>query len=262
MFSCWAKKCFTTWGLFISVMSHVKLIAETRVHVWHKNMKSMGFLKLFAEKHIKIYHKKWRRIQYETATITSYYVLWVFHKLTCRQCKCTPKNGTILLFIFNSIRYGNFPYATILKQLLSNSSGVPQSILIINSYLMTVVKVIFRHKLDQYIDTQSFFVLSLTLHDWWIWNYLKQLESLLLQLVPGWPTFSTEWLDYRSKTRPKSFSGRTHDQYHSFSQVEQTTPKCSSDWKIQLNHDIVLFCIIRTHPHQFAHPFFPSPQTC
>ena len=47
------------WGLFISAMSHVKLIVETRVYICHKNMKSMGifffysFSKVFAEKYIK-----------------------------------------------------------------------------------------------------------------------------------------------------------------------------------------------------------------
>ena len=49
-----ANKIFTTQGLFISAMSHVKLIAETRVYICHKNMKSMGifyrFSKVFAEK--------------------------------------------------------------------------------------------------------------------------------------------------------------------------------------------------------------------
>ena len=40
-------------------MSHVKLIAETRFYICHKNMKSMGifffyrFSKVFEEKHIK-----------------------------------------------------------------------------------------------------------------------------------------------------------------------------------------------------------------
>ena len=49
-------KNFTTRGLFISAMSHVKLIAETRVYTCQKNMKSMGFLQFFesfAEKLIK-----------------------------------------------------------------------------------------------------------------------------------------------------------------------------------------------------------------
>ena len=42
--SCFKKneQDFTTRGLFISTMSDVKLIAETRVYVCHKNMKSMG----------------------------------------------------------------------------------------------------------------------------------------------------------------------------------------------------------------------------
>ena len=52
-----AKKKFTARGLFVSAMFHVKLIAETRVYVCHKNMKSMGFFysfsKVFAEKFTK-----------------------------------------------------------------------------------------------------------------------------------------------------------------------------------------------------------------
>ena len=74
-----AKKKFTTRGLFISAMSHVKLIAETRVYICHKNMKSMGFLQFFESFRGKIYKKysigneEW--IEFETATITSDYVL-------------------------------------------------------------------------------------------------------------------------------------------------------------------------------------------
>ena len=53
-----AKKKITTLGLFISAMSHVKLIAETRVYICHKNMKSLGiffysFSKVFVEKYLK-----------------------------------------------------------------------------------------------------------------------------------------------------------------------------------------------------------------
>lgn len=36
------KKKITTRGLFISTLSHVKLIAETRHYTCYKNMKSMG----------------------------------------------------------------------------------------------------------------------------------------------------------------------------------------------------------------------------
>ena len=83
MFSCFktkSEKKFTTRGLFISAMSHVKLIAETRVYICHKNMKSMGiFLQFFKSFRRKIYKKystgneEW--IEFETATITSDYVL-------------------------------------------------------------------------------------------------------------------------------------------------------------------------------------------
>ena len=60
MFSCFKTKSakkFNTQNLFVSAMSHVKLITETRVYICHKNMKSMGFFnsfsKVFAEKFIK-----------------------------------------------------------------------------------------------------------------------------------------------------------------------------------------------------------------
>ena len=81
MFSCFktkSEKNITTRGLFISAMSHVKLIAETRVYICHKNMKSMGFLQFFESFRGKIYKKysigneEW--IEFETETITSDYV--------------------------------------------------------------------------------------------------------------------------------------------------------------------------------------------
>ena len=61
-------------------MSHVKLIADRRVYMCHKNMKSMGFfyrfLKVFAEKYIKyISTKNEEWIESETVTITCDYVL-------------------------------------------------------------------------------------------------------------------------------------------------------------------------------------------
>ena len=73
------KKKITSQGLFISAMSHVKLIAETSVYICHKNMKSMGFLQFFESFRGKIYTKysigneEW--IEFETATITSDYVV-------------------------------------------------------------------------------------------------------------------------------------------------------------------------------------------
>ena len=56
-------------------MSHVKLIAETRVYTCHKNKKSMGFLQFFEssrgkiDKKYSIGNKEW--IEFETATITT-----------------------------------------------------------------------------------------------------------------------------------------------------------------------------------------------
>ena len=83
MFSCFktkSEKKFTTRGLFISAMSHVKLITETRVYICHKKMKPMVFfLQCFESFGRKIYknyftgNEEW--IEFETATITSDYVL-------------------------------------------------------------------------------------------------------------------------------------------------------------------------------------------
>ena len=82
MFSCFktkSEKNITTRGLFISAMSHVKLIAETRAYMCHKNMKSMGFLHFFDSFRGKI-DKKYsigneERIEFETTTITNDYVV-------------------------------------------------------------------------------------------------------------------------------------------------------------------------------------------
>ena len=52
MFSCFKKsenKIVTTRGLFIGAMSHVKLIAETRVYICHKNTKSVDIFSQFFE---------------------------------------------------------------------------------------------------------------------------------------------------------------------------------------------------------------------
>ena len=82
MFSCFKTKkgkTITTRGLFISAMSHVKLIAKTSIYICHKNVKSMGFLQFFESFRGKIYKKysigneEW--IEFETATITSDYVV-------------------------------------------------------------------------------------------------------------------------------------------------------------------------------------------
>ena len=150
-------------------MSRVKLIAETRVYICHKNMRSISlqcrrilggrklvyriatmkppslilcqrkignmalsrlkpfararwkrlhcrleiyghFFTVFREFSLKIQIKKYSTgseewIESETATITSDYVLhnhlsWAFHKLTCRQNKCTPPKNTNNTFIF------------------------------------------------------------------------------------------------------------------------------------------------------------------
>ena len=73
MFSCFktkSEKAIYHAGLFVSATSHVKLIAERRVYICHKHMKSMGLLQFFEsfrEKNYKIYsigNEEW--IEFET----------------------------------------------------------------------------------------------------------------------------------------------------------------------------------------------------
>ena len=82
MLSCFkteSEKKITTRCVFISAMSHLKLIAETCAYICHKKMKSVEFLQFFESFHGKMYKKysvgndKW--IEFETAAITSDYVV-------------------------------------------------------------------------------------------------------------------------------------------------------------------------------------------
>ena len=74
-----SEKKITTRGLFISAMSHVKLIAEARFYICHKNVKFMGFLQFFESFRGNIYKKysigNEDGIEFETVTITSDYVV-------------------------------------------------------------------------------------------------------------------------------------------------------------------------------------------
>ena len=146
MFSCFKKsKKNIYWA-----RSLVKLISKTPVYICHKNMKSMGFflhfLKVFAENIYKIYftgNEEW--IESETVTITcDYVVTWVFHRLTCRQNKCTSpekKNNTLYSFYFSLTLRDTEIF---LKLLLWSDSWVTAPVfhnqfLIFHLYLMTVV---------------------------------------------------------------------------------------------------------------------------
>ena len=80
---------------------------DTRLYM-PLNMKSMAFLLQFFESFRGKINKKYSTgneewIKSETATITSDYVVsWAFHKLPCRQYKCTPKRRTIVLFLLSN----------------------------------------------------------------------------------------------------------------------------------------------------------------
>ena len=104
-----AKKKITTRGLFISAMSRVKLIAQTRVYVCHKNMKSMGsFLQFFESfrgkyklKNILQEMKNGLSLRQQQLQVIMYYIItWAFHKLSCRQNECTYSEKTNSTFIF------------------------------------------------------------------------------------------------------------------------------------------------------------------
>ena len=80
---------------------------DTRLYM-PLNVKSMAFLLQFFESFRGKINKKYSTgneewIKSETATITSDYVVsWAFHKLPCRQYKCTPKRRTIVLFLLSN----------------------------------------------------------------------------------------------------------------------------------------------------------------
>ena len=67
---------------------------------------------VFAEKYMKNILQEMKNglsLRQQQLQVIMYYIItWAFHKLTCRQNKCTPKKRTILLFIFNSKRYRDF----------------------------------------------------------------------------------------------------------------------------------------------------------
>ena len=104
-----------------------KLIVEIRVYICHKNMKSMGiflqFFESFVEKYVKYILQEMKNglsLRQQQLQVIMYYIItWAFHKLTCRQNKCTPKKQTILSFFFTSERYRDFSWATDLKRLLT-----------------------------------------------------------------------------------------------------------------------------------------------
>ena len=83
MFSCFktkSEKKISTRGLFISAMSHVKLITQTSVYICHKNMKSMGFFLQFFESFCGKFYKNYSTgneewIEFETAAIASDFIL-------------------------------------------------------------------------------------------------------------------------------------------------------------------------------------------
>ena len=99
-------------GLFISLMCHIKLIAETRIYICHKNMKSI-FLKQFLESfHGKTCKKdykgneEWK--QSETAKVQVIMYFEHFISSLADNTNELPKNEQYFYFSFCR-RYRDFP---------------------------------------------------------------------------------------------------------------------------------------------------------
>ena len=117
MFSSLRKaKKITTRGLFVSTLSHVKLIAETRLYMPQQHEMYGYFFTVFRRfsrkniiKNILQEMKNGLSLRQRQLQVIMYCIItWAFHKLTCRQNKCTLKKRTILLFFFISKRYRYF----------------------------------------------------------------------------------------------------------------------------------------------------------
>ena len=154
MFSYFKKseKKFTTRGLFFSAMSRVKLIAETRVYNMPQKHEIYAyfFFTVFRKFSRKIQINKFSSgneewIESETATITSDYVLnnhlsWAFHKLTCRQNKCTAKKNEQYFYFSLTLKDTEiFPNLLFWNESWVTATVFHNLFLIINLNLMTVV---------------------------------------------------------------------------------------------------------------------------
>ena len=140
-------------------MSRLKLIAETRVYISHKNMKSMGCLRVFGkflrQEPItigscsrKIFRKthftgngEW--IESKTATITSDYVLHehlstVISSLA-EKTNAPLKKGTMLLFSLTLKDTKIFPNLLFWSDSWVTAPVFHNRFFIINLYLMTAV---------------------------------------------------------------------------------------------------------------------------
>ena len=120
--------------------------------ICHKNMKSMRifFFTVFRKFSRKIQINKFSSgneewIESETATITSDYVLnnhlsWTFHKLTCRQNKCTAKKNEQYLYFSLTLKDTEiFPNLLFWNESWVTATVFHNLFLIINLNLMTVV---------------------------------------------------------------------------------------------------------------------------
>ena len=129
-------------------MSRVKLIAETRVYICHKNVESMGCFTVFGKFSRKIYSKthftgngEW--IESKRATITSDYVL---HKhlstaisSLADKINAPRKKGTMLLLSSTLKDTKIFPNLLFWSDSWVTAPVFHNRFFIINLYLMTAV---------------------------------------------------------------------------------------------------------------------------
>ena len=116
MFSCFKKSekvllrkvYLLAWCLMLNWLRRHAFIYTTKT--WNLCF-SNSFWKGFMEKHVKKIIKVMKNgnsLRQQKVQVIMYHVLWAFHKLTCRQCKWTPKNEQYFYFSFCR-RYRDFP---------------------------------------------------------------------------------------------------------------------------------------------------------
>ena len=139
MFSCFKKSEKKILLREVYSLSRCLMLNWPRRHAfiyvtkpWNLWLFFCSFSKVVAQKYLKNILQEMKNglslRQQQLQLIMQYIITRAFHKLTCRQNKCIPTKPTILSFFFNSKRYRDFSWATILKRLLSDSPFVPQSI--------------------------------------------------------------------------------------------------------------------------------------
>ena len=136
-----SEKKITTRGLFISTLSHVKLIAETRHYICYKTWNLWvfffySFSKVFAEKYIKYIPQEMKNglslTKQKLQVILYYIITWAFISSLADKTNVPLKNKQY--FHFSSPLKDTEIFPKLLFWTL-NSSRVPQLISYYNLYI-------------------------------------------------------------------------------------------------------------------------------